>query len=220
MKNLVAVLAFLCCVVASSAFALSKPADWNQNDWVKFIEEGVQIGLGEALSKAGSAVPLVDVYSALSGLGGVTKVGMQEWLEGKIAEASDQNNQGLVERYQAYHSCLNGDCSRLRELCTRWDVSGRWQINQTNGYKPIFNLRQNGNQLEGQATLGATAAPVNGSLIDNRFDVLVDWSNNSKGRYKGTVRPGMISNGESYDEIHPESRAGWSGTGPAKCVQQ
>jgi hypothetical protein len=134
MKKLVAVLAFLFCVVASSAFALSKPADWSQSDWEKFIETGVQIGLGEALSKAGSAVPLVDVYSALSAFGSSTKTGLQLWLNRKMQDAEDQNNVALVDRYQAYQSCLNGDCSRLRQQeVSRQSLVGNWKLSNPNG---------------------------------------------------------------------------------------
>ena len=101
--------------------------------------------------------------------------------------------------------------------CERWNISGRWQINQGDGPKPVFDLRQNGNHLKGRATWNGVVAPVNGSLTNSTFDVLVTWSNDSKGRYRGTVSQGAI-NGEDYDEIHPESRASWAGTGPTHCV--
>jgi hypothetical protein len=111
-----ATLAFLSCFGAGDAYA--RPADWNQNDWVKFIEEGVQIGLGEALSHAGSAVPLVDVYSALSAFGGSTNVGLHKWLQAKMVDAGD--NQELINKYQAYDTCLTTpDCSRLKALAEK-----------------------------------------------------------------------------------------------------
>jgi hypothetical protein len=114
MKNLVvAALALLFCVVASSTFALPKPADWSESDWEKFIEEGVQIGLSGALDKVGSATPAVDVYAALSAFGASTNVGLRLWLNRKMAETEDQDK---INRYQAYFTCLGGDCSRLHAL--------------------------------------------------------------------------------------------------------
>jgi hypothetical protein len=109
-------LAFLLCLGAGNAFALPKPAEWSQNDWVKFIEQGVQIGLGEALNSVGSATPMVDVYSALSAFGSSTNTGLQLWLNRKMQDAEAQNNTALLDKYQAYFSCLNGDCSRLQQL--------------------------------------------------------------------------------------------------------
>jgi len=110
------VLGLLLCLGASNAFAVPKPADWSQNDWEKFIEEGVQIGLGEALNSVGSATPMVDIYSGLSAIGSSTNVGLRLWLNRKMQDAEDQNNMALVDKYQAYASCLDGDCSKLKQL--------------------------------------------------------------------------------------------------------
>jgi hypothetical protein len=103
------VLAF--CVFATVAHA--RPADWSQSDWEKFIEEAVQIGLGETLSAAGGVVPLVDLYSALSAAGSSTNVGLQLWLNTKMVEAELDNDLVRLDRYQAFASCAAGDCSRL-----------------------------------------------------------------------------------------------------------
>jgi hypothetical protein len=108
-------LALLFCLGAGTAFAMTKPADWSESDWETFIEEGVQIGLGEALSKAGSAVPLVDVYSALGASAGVTRISLHAWLQRRMVEVGD--NTETVNRFQAYDTCLmTGDCSRLQQL--------------------------------------------------------------------------------------------------------
>lgn len=123
-----------------------------------------------------------------------------------------------VCRIQGHAAGTPGSHQPSATVCTRWDISGRWQINQRNA-QPVFDLRQNGNKIDGQATSNGITAPVHGSLINSKFDVLVTWSNDSKGRYTGTVGPGMIFNGEGHDEMHPESRTAWSGTGPAHCVQ-
>jgi hypothetical protein len=87
MKIPAAMVGFLLCAFASDSFALPKPKDWSLNDWEKFIEEGVQIGLGEALGRAGSAVPLVDVYSALSAFGNSKNTLLMAWLRNKQVEA-------------------------------------------------------------------------------------------------------------------------------------
>ena len=113
MKNRVAALALLVCLVASSAFALPQPKDWSESDWEKFIEESVGIGLSGALDKVGSATPIVDLYSALSAFGSSTNVGLRLWLNRKMAETEDPEK---INRYQAFFTCLGGDCARLKAL--------------------------------------------------------------------------------------------------------
>jgi hypothetical protein len=125
-QRAVVLLAALLCLGVGNAFALSKPADWSQNDWEKFIEEGVQVSVGEALSHAGSAVPLVDVYSALSSFGSATNVGLRLWLNRKMQDAEDANNMALVDKYQAYASCLDGDCSRLKQQGATGQFAGTY----------------------------------------------------------------------------------------------
>jgi hypothetical protein len=61
-------------------------------------------------------VPLVDVYSALSGTSGAVRAGLQIWLRRKMEEVADSNNTSLLDKYQAYYTCLTeANCSRLQQ---------------------------------------------------------------------------------------------------------
>jgi len=103
--------------------------------------------------------------------------------------------------------------------CAQWDISGEWVLKQSNGYAPMFVLSQNGTQLTGHGTYNGITGPLNGTLIGDKFNVLVSWSNNSRGRYVGSVVAGYISDGQGYDEAHPTSKASWTGEGAARCVR-
>ena len=126
-------LALILSLVAGSAVALPKPAEWSQSDWEKFIEAAVQIGLGEALSNAGKAVsetagavPLVDVYSALSAFGGSSTAGLALWLNRKQADAEIAGDHVRVDRYQAFQTCLvSRDCHQLVALAASDETSRR-----------------------------------------------------------------------------------------------
>ena len=129
-------LAVVFSMVAGSAWALPKPAEWSQSDWEKFIEAGVQIGLGEALTNAGGVVPLVDVYSALSAFGGSTNAGLVLWLNRKQADAEIAGDHVRADRYQAFQTCLvSGDCRQIAAIdsanaggvASLADLAGHWQ---------------------------------------------------------------------------------------------
>jgi hypothetical protein len=194
MKTLVAVLAFLFCVVASGAFELSKPADWSQSDWEKFIEEGVQIGLGEALGKAGSAVPLVDVYSALSAFGNSTNTGLLLWLRRKQTDARINGDDTRADRYQDVETCLvTGDCQRLAAIqaaATRpptglSDISGHWNSNI--GFE--YDITQSGNAYRWVVTKGTPRETGEGTVQGDQ--VRATWSGtNGSGSVDGRVLRG------------------------------
>lgn len=98
----------------------AKPADWSQNDWYNFIESAVQISLGEAYGVAGGRFPAVDLYSALSAMGGAVKPGLTLWLNAKRADAAAKDDWARHDRYNAFFTCLNhtgaGACAELRRM--------------------------------------------------------------------------------------------------------
>lgn len=108
--------------LVSAAFAVPAPKDWGDNEWYQYIEATVTLGLGEAtgavLEAAGQkvvTVPVLDVYSALSGAGAATKPALSKWLEKKMADAQNADDLDRLERYQAYHTALmTGDDARLK----------------------------------------------------------------------------------------------------------
>lgn len=64
-----------------------------------------------------AATPIVDVYSALSGIGGATKPGLIMWLRNKRVSAELDGNINKANLYQAYETALaNDDSSRFKEL--------------------------------------------------------------------------------------------------------
>jgi uncharacterized protein YegL len=120
MKRTLLIVAAL--LITTSALAQTPPSQWLDNDWVKFIEASVTVTLGEQYSRAvafpagvGGRFPLVDVYAALSAVGGSTKTALQFHLRTKMVEADE--NSDAYWRYWAYYVCLtHGTCEDLREI--------------------------------------------------------------------------------------------------------
>jgi hypothetical protein len=107
---------FLSLLIGSKAIA-TEPAQWHENDWVKFIDAAVWGSLGDAYSAAGGRFPLVDAYSALSASASAVKPGLQLWLRKKMARAYAEENFTPGDRYNAFYSCLTwNSCEELREL--------------------------------------------------------------------------------------------------------
>ncbi len=119
--------------VSSESYA-TKPAQWLENDWVKFIDTTVWGTLSDGYAAVGGKFPLVDVYSALSASGSAVKPGLQRWLRIKIANAYAEEKFTQGDRYNAFYSCLTWNaCDELRklerELATpkNWDdLIGSW----------------------------------------------------------------------------------------------
>ena len=70
--------------------------------------------------------------------------------------------------------------------CLQWDMSGRWEIVQGNGYNATFDLTQSGNELHGTGRYSeARSRSIDGSVGENGFDFTVHWSNGAIGYYAG-----------------------------------
>lgn len=119
MRNLI-ILVF----VLLASITLAEPSQWGDNDWYKFFDATASIVSGEAYSRApifpegvGGRFPLVDVYSALSGVSAAVKPAMLEWLKNKMVDATINDDMQRLDNYQAYYTCLaTGDCSRLQTI--------------------------------------------------------------------------------------------------------
>jgi hypothetical protein len=106
--------------------------------------------------------------------------------------------------------------------CLQWDMSGRWEIVQGNGYNVNFDFTQAGNELHGTGRYPeARSRSIDGSVGDEAFDFTVHWSNGSIGYYKGWFTPdGGIKSAHTYDKTHPGHRVYWDAPGrQAKCVK-
>ncbi len=107
---------FFSLLVAWQASA-SEPAQWHENDWIKFIDAAVWGSLGDAYTSVGGRFPLVDTYAALSASASAVKPGLQLWLRTKMADAYTEGNFEQGDRYNAFYSCLTwGSCEELRKI--------------------------------------------------------------------------------------------------------
>ena len=90
---------------------------------------------------------------------------------------------------------------------------GEWTAIQSNGGRPVFDLRQDQNGvLSGDADSGGTDGDIlEGSRVDgNLFVCRVKWGDGSSvGNYQGTRGPDGTLSGVGFDEQHPESQTTW-----------
>lgn len=105
------------------------------------------------------------------------------------------------------------------------DVSGIWNIKQSNGYTVQVNIDQpkSGNVvLDGNLTgtaqeftpLGTDISNPNQRLEDGKLDgdsfvIRIDWGNNTLGHYSGNFDPFGRLSGVTYDELNPHAQATW-----------
>lgn len=126
--SLVVVLAQLLVLSVSPALAFPPPKDWSNNEWYQFFEAAVTTvvaeGPGHVAKEFGgvSAAPMMDVYSALSGVGSAVKPGLVFWLHRKAEAAALAGDVERGHKYQAYETALaNEDSSRLKELLAEYE---------------------------------------------------------------------------------------------------
>ena len=132
--------------------------------------------------------------------------------------------------------------------CTQWDVSGKWGIQQSNGYTTMVVLQQSGRTVTGTASYtGKTKGPVSGIVekvnpvtgkvigdIEPKTSVKhqgavsgnVDGDNfhleisweGGGGMYNGKIGGDGRIQGTTYDRNHPSSKADWSSTAAMNCA--
>jgi len=97
--------------------------------------------------------------------------------------------------------------------CAQWDLSGAWDVYQTNKYRIWFHLQQT---PEGKITgLGQYAGrpdgetgQVTGEMKGNKFWFITEWGR-ARGKYEGQVGPNGELQGFTSDLNHPEVTAQW-----------
>jgi hypothetical protein len=103
------------------------------------------------------------------------------------------------------------------------NVSGIWDIVQSNGYRVRVNIVQpvdvNGNPQDGGlAGLASEITPkgtdvsdqhLSGSLNGDDFEITVDWHNGSIGQYSGHFDPVGHLTGVTFDLHNPSAQATW-----------
>ncbi|MGH6825547.1 hypothetical protein [Methyloceanibacter sp.] len=107
----------------------------------------------------------------------------------------------------------------------QWDLTGHWELRQTNGILVNLDLQQRGPLFTGSAgTPEFFGTGSRGSLdgsVDNqsKFKMSIYWDNGAIGEYTGTVNQNGRLEGETYDRMSPASMARWFSTGTGgKCL--
>ena len=91
-------------------------------------------------------------------------------------------------------------------------VAGKWVAHQDNGFDVTFDIQQSGPQLKGSASHsnGTVTGQGEGLVVGDNFSYTVQWNNRTRGRYTGTLGDDGRLSGETVDEQHAGSRAGWA----------
>jgi hypothetical protein len=117
---IVAFVVTLSLVVSVTVHAASK------QDWQNFIDAVAAGGSAVVNQAAGEFLPpgVGDIASALKSSPDVVKTGLLVWLHNKQTQAAIDNNMVAEDRYQAFYTCLSGDCSKVQALTRRPDDFG------------------------------------------------------------------------------------------------
>ncbi|MGW0931499.1 hypothetical protein [Streptomyces sp. NPDC002644] len=99
------------------------------------------------------------------------------------------------------------------------DVSGTYQIKQSNGYTVNITMYQQGDRLSGVANHSGgrvRSQEVTGSVSNEHVDFYITWQGGSKGHYWGDLATGFFTSnwdgilkGRSQDVHVPSSSADW-----------
>jgi hypothetical protein len=95
--------------------------------------------------------------------------------------------------------------------CGHWDVSGEWEIQQSNATRVALVLSVNGNKITGTAreSRNATIIPVTGTFEGNKFNMTIYWQGGYVGVYRGTVDAGGGMTGTTHSKNFDGARATW-----------
>ena len=104
-----------------------------------------------------------------------------------------------------------------------WQVAGKWNVTQANGFHPTFEITQTGTTLSGTATLPTNEVTLGGyvcesgtgtgSVDGNVFTYIVSCPPTADGQVISGTYTGMITEGRIE-----EQNGAWSATGPSQCV--
>jgi hypothetical protein len=102
-------------------------------------------------------------------------------------------------------------------------VSGKWDMVQSNGFRVLIDVTQEEDRLRAFATHSAgqvKSLDANGVVRGPQFEMTITWSDGSKGKYNGTLEQGNFDapghgflKGRTEDLNHPGSAADWFSEG-------
>ena len=109
----------------------------------------------------------------------------------------------------------------VQSVACEWQVTGTWNVTQTNNYHPVFEITQTGVTLTGTATLSESEATAggytgttgtgSGSVTGNEFVFLVEWPRRTDGKIITGAYTGKVTEGEIDGRDN-----GWYGIGPSR----
>jgi hypothetical protein len=106
--------------------------------------------------------------------------------------------------------------------CAQWNVSGSFNVNQGNGPRVLMQLQQNGSNFSGIAIYNSVNGTVSGTMVGQRFNATVNWSNGDRGVYTAvvveTANGGQVYDGRTYNAVHPANWSVWSAGSHLGCV--
>ena len=129
-------------------------------------------------------------------------------------------------------------CGVARGQCPQWDVSGKWQLEQSDGLTVTVDLRQSGKNVTGSAVCYTTKdptgvlapfkgkdphtlnGPVTGNIAGDDFFAEIRWSVTSIGVYRGKVGPQGRIEGTVYDKGASPKKMTWVSPNLMKCQQK
>jgi hypothetical protein len=90
----------------------------SNQEWENYIDAVVTGGKAAGETAAAEFLPpgVGDIAQALRNSPAITKTTLSEWLRAKMTKATIDDDMSAVDRYQAFYTCLNGDCSRVQAL--------------------------------------------------------------------------------------------------------
>jgi len=107
--------------------------------------------------------------------------------------------------------------SRVEALCQKWDVSGKWNIEQENPTLHVeVDLKQNGTEITGTAKYDGQPGKVKGTIVGEDFNVEISTMTGSH-VFSGVVGPERIAGAISIQGTS-EPRI-WYSTTAMKCVE-
>lgn len=117
--------------------------------------------------------------------------------------------------------------SAASAACQQWDMNGRNEIRQSNGFKVTVDLKPGpisaGRSFSGTAKYriknGVMQGNVFGTIHGRSIGFSIDWENGSSGTYDGTINDVGLMSGTSWlasDKRTPV--ASWNAKRPAECA--